>query len=163
MEALLFLFFKIFLLLSLLFCVQPLKAAHAAGNRSPRQQASAVRAREAEAYVSSLSSGKAPHSDHGPSAFKDCKGMMAHSADRLQRSAEEMNRLGRAGSSAYWLRLSNVQTWVSSALTDQDMCLDSLRRARRGSGGRLEEAVRRKVAGVRMTTSNALSLVNRMN
>lgn len=150
MEA--FSFFKLLFLLLLLLCVHPLDTTHAAAvARNPRRlahaalAASAARAREASSYVSRLSSGnrgKSPRIDVS-NAFQDCT-----SVDRLQRSVEEMSRLGRAESAAYAVHLSNVKTWVSSALTDQDMCIDSLRRA---SGGPAE-AVRRKVAGVRVTT-----------
>lgn len=171
MEALSYFFKLSLLLLSLLFVVQPLNTAQAAGpSRNTRSlahaalAASAAQAREASSYVQRLSSGnhgrKSPRAV-GPNAFQDCIAMMARSADRLQRSVEEMNRLGRAGSGGYAVHLSNMQTWVSSALTDQDMCLDSLRQA--GKGGSQAEDVRRKVAGVRVSTSNALSLVNRMN
>jgi len=157
--------------LALLFCIQSL-SAHAASTaaRNPRQLAhvalnvSATRAREASTYVSRVSSGgnggKSPRS-HGPSAFQDCAGMMAHSADRLQRSVEEMGNLGVARSPGYGLRLSNLQTWVSSALTDQDMCLYSLQSIAGGSG--LKESVKNKVVSARKVTSNALSFVNRMS
>lgn len=156
--------FNLFLVLFLLLSFRPSSATTRSPGRNPRQLAhsavaiSASRAREAAAYVSRLSL-ESPQS-HRPSPFKDCAGMMAHSAERLQWSVVEMRSLGRAGSPQYRLRASNVKTWVSSALTDQEMCLYSLSTA---AGSKLKEAVKGKVTGVRQATSNALSLVNRMN
>lgn len=54
--------------------------------------------------------------------------------------------------------MSNVQTWVSPALTDENTCLD-------GFGGRLMDdrvkaAIRRRIPHVAQITSNALALVN---
>lgn len=155
-------------LLSLLFPFHPSTAAAASAVQSLREQAhvavdfSASRTREAAVYISGISSGsngKSPRS-LGPSPFNDCAGMMAHSAERLEQSREEMKILGRAGSPEYRLHAGNVKTWVSSALTDQDMCLGSLSTV---ASSKLMEVVKAKVTSVRQATSNALSLVNKMN
>nr|CAD1843554.1 unnamed protein product [Ananas comosus var. bracteatus] len=59
-------------------------------------------------------------------AVRDCAETMQDSVERLRRSAREMGRMGRATSGRFAWHLSNVQTWVSGALTDQTTCLDSL-------------------------------------
>ncbi|CAN6200539.1 unnamed protein product [Urochloa humidicola] len=72
-----------------------------------------------------------------------------------------MGGAGRAGSPAFKWHLSNVQTWCSAALTDENTCLDGL------SGGRgvdpgTRAAIRGKVVEVAQVTSNALALVNKV-
>lgn len=87
---------------------------------------------------------------------------MTHSADRLKKAAGELTRLGRAGSPQFTLCMSNIQTWVSAALTDHSMCLNSLSQARAAEAAAAVAAIRKKVEEVRQVTSNALSLVNRI-
>jgi pectinesterase inhibitor-like protein len=55
--------------------------------------------------------------------------------------------------------LSNVQTWVSAALTDANTCLDSISH---DAGPTVRAAVRKRVVYVAQVTSNALALVNRL-
>lgn len=59
----------------------------------------------------------------------------------------------------YRWHLSNVQTWVSAALTDTNTCLDSLSH---NAGPTVRTAVRKRVVEVAQVTSNALALVNRL-
>lgn len=88
--------------------------------------------------------------------------MMTDSASRLKQAAAEMTRLGRAGSPQFALCMSNIQTWVSAALTDHSMCLSSLSQARAAKAAAAVAAIRKKVEEVSQVTSNALSLVNKI-
>ncbi|KAF8772098.1 hypothetical protein HU200_006091 [Digitaria exilis] len=142
--------------------------------RSPRELAraalsvSADRAHAASAYVGRLCGGKAAAkggkaaSAKGP--VRDCLENLADSVGHLRDAAKEMGGAGmggRAGSPAFKWHLSNVQTWCSAALTDENTCLDGLS----GHGGvdaATRAAIRSKVVEVAQVTSNALALVNKV-
>ncbi|EHA8586619.1 pectinesterase inhibitor 9 [Cocos nucifera] len=148
-------------------CVKCLSAYAPSIRRSPRELAraaltvSADRARSASAYVARLSAGGGSKTINAreAGAVRDCLDNMADSVDQLRQSSQELGRLGRAGSAGFRWHLSNVQTWCSAALTDEDTCLDSL--SQYGSGG-TRETIRKKVVEVAQLTSNALVLVNRI-
>lgn len=149
-------------------CVKSLSAYAPSVRGSPRELALAAltvstdQARSASAYVARLSAGgsssKAIKAGEA-GAVRDCLDNMADSVDQLRQSAQELGRLGRAGSAGFMWHLSNVQTWCSAALTDENTCLDSL--SQYGSGG-AREVIRKKVVKVAQLTSNALVLVNRL-
>ncbi|KAM7255921.1 hypothetical protein ACFE04_011662 [Oxalis oulophora] len=92
-------------------------------------------------------------------ALKDCVENMSDSVDRLNQSVKEFNQLRRATRQEFVWHMSNVQTWVSAALTDDDTCLDGF--AGRSMNGNVKNAVRKRVVDVFQVTSNALALVNR--
>ncbi|KAJ0546708.1 putative pectinesterase [Helianthus annuus] len=60
-------------------------------------------------------------------AMKDCIELLSDSVHELQKSLEEMSR---PGSKVSELVMSNIQTWVSSALTDKDTCSETTRSGR---------------------------------
>ncbi|XP_020585642.1 pectinesterase inhibitor 9-like [Phalaenopsis equestris] len=140
-------------------------------HRSPRQLAhaalkvSADRAFAASNFVHKMSVGSKSSStarrtrDGG--AVRDCVETIDDSVDRLRRSVKEMERMGRHGSISFGWHLSNVQTWVSAALTDQSTCLDSLSQDKSAANVRPE--IRRHVVHVSRLTSNALALINRLD
>lgn len=92
--------------------------------------------------------------EHG--AVQDCKENMDNSVDRLNQSVKEMG-LTAAGN-VMW-RMSNVQTWVSAALTDQNTCLDGFSHPQMDRN--LKASIRARVVDASQVTSNALALVNR--
>ncbi|KAG1359076.1 pectinesterase inhibitor 9 [Cocos nucifera] len=147
-------------------CNKRLSAYAPSVRRSPRELAraaltvSADRARSASTYVARFSAGgnKAIKAREA-GAIRDCLENMADSVDRLRQSAQELGRLGRPGSAGFMWHLSNVQTWSSAALTDENTCLDSLSQ----NGSRTaRETIRKKVVEVAQLTCNALALVNRI-
>lgn len=89
-------------------------------------------------------------------AVQDCIENMGDSVDRLSQSARE---LGHVGEGEFLWHMSNVQTWVSAALTDQNTCLDGF--ASPGMDGTLKTTITRTVLPVSQLTSNALAFVNR--
>ncbi|KAL3499514.1 hypothetical protein ACH5RR_038607 [Cinchona calisaya] len=93
-------------------------------------------------------------------ALKDCIDNMVDSVDQLNQSMEEMGRLGNrvSGQNFIW-HMSNVQTWVSAALTDENTCLDGF--SGPDLSGNLKGVIRRRIVYVAQVTSNALALVNR--
>ena len=92
-------------------------------------------------------------------AVKDCIENMRDTVDRLSQSVRELGQVGRAVGQDFVWHVSNVQTWVSSALTDENTCLDGF--AGRHMDGNVKAAIRRRVVNVAQVTSNALALVNR--
>ncbi|KAJ1379631.1 Pectinesterase inhibitor domain [Sesbania bispinosa] len=95
--------------------------------------------------------------DYG--AVQDCKENMDNSVDRLNQSVKELGLTGKAlGQDPMW-HMSNVQTWVSAALTDQNTCLDGF--ASPHVDRKLKATISARVVDVSQVTSNALALVNR--
>lgn len=92
-------------------------------------------------------------------AVRDCIENMADSVDILSHSVQELGHTGTAVSQDFMWHMSNVQTWVSAALTDENTCLDGF--AGRVMEGKVKDAVRRRVIDVAQVTSNALALINR--
>lgn len=54
--------------------------------------------------------------------------------------------------------ISNVETWVSSALTDESTCSDGF--AGNAMNGKIKTSIRARMVNIAQVTSNALSLVN---
>ncbi|KAJ6705724.1 PECTINESTERASE INHIBITOR 9 [Salix purpurea] len=92
-------------------------------------------------------------------AAKDCIENMGDSVDRLSQSVRELGHTGRAVGRDFLWHMSNVQTWVSAALTDESTCLDGF--AGHLMDGNVKAAIKRRITNVAQVTSNALALVNR--
>ncbi|XP_052210105.1 21 kDa protein-like [Diospyros lotus] len=118
---------------------------------------SLAKARSAVASVSKMTklSGMKPIERQ---AVKDCVDTMADSVDQLGSSLRELGRTGPGGKEFTW-HMSNVQTWVSAALTDENTCVDGF--SGPGMDGKVKAAIKKRVVGVAQVTSNALALVNR--
>ncbi|KAK2664795.1 hypothetical protein Ddye_003369 [Dipteronia dyeriana] len=146
-------------------CVECLSGYSRAIRQSDHQLAitalsvSLNRAKSAAAFVGKLTKVKGIKRREYQ-AVKDCIETMGDSVDRLGQSVRELGQLGRrsVGQDFIW-HMSNVQTWVSAALTDQTTCLDGF--AGRYMNGNVKNAIRRRVTHVSQVTSNALALVNR--
>ncbi|CAN1180528.1 Pectinesterase inhibitor 11 [Linum perenne] len=108
-------------------------------------------AKSTKSYVSKLQ----PSKPREAAAVKDCAEEIEDTVDRLTKSIKELKAMagGRAGG-AFEMMISDVQTWVSAALTDESTCVD-------GFSGEVREVVRGKVERVVHLTSNGLALVNR--
>ncbi|CAN6569250.1 unnamed protein product [Malus baccata var. baccata] len=89
-------------------------------------------------------------------AMRDCIEELSDSVDVIQRSIAEM---GNFMSSDFQLMISDVQTWVSAALTDETTCSDGF--GGNGMNGNLKTVVRGRVVNIAQLTSNALALINR--
>ncbi|XP_030469361.1 pectinesterase inhibitor 9-like [Syzygium oleosum] len=145
-------------------CVHCLAAYGRAIQRSDHHLAQAAlivslaRARSAASFVVKLSRARRIELRE-LQAVRDCVENMGDSVDSLADSVRELGRSGRVAGQDFPWHMSNVETWVSAALTDEDTCMD-------GFGGRVMDgavkvAVRRRVVDVARVTSNALALVNR--
>ncbi|KAJ3672423.1 hypothetical protein LUZ60_007144 [Juncus effusus] len=144
-------------------CLQSLSSFSPAAQHNPLELArfaltvSADHARSASTFVGQICDKSSAHS-HSGGPVRDCLENMADSVDHLRQAAKELGRTGRTGSAGFKFHMSNVQTWCSAALTDENTCLDGL-------GKHVEpetrSAIRKKVVDVAQVTSNALALVNR--
>ncbi|XP_009372896.1 21 kDa protein-like [Pyrus x bretschneideri] len=89
-------------------------------------------------------------------AMRDCVEELSDSVDAIQRSIAEM---GNFRSSDFQLMISDVQTWVSAALTDETTCSDGF--GGNLMNGNLKTVVRGRIVNIAQLTSNSLALVNR--
>ncbi|XP_031483881.2 21 kDa protein-like [Nymphaea colorata] len=89
-------------------------------------------------------------------ALRDCIDNLADSVDEMQRSMREFRHLG-SGAGNLRFQISNIQTWVSAALTDEDTCFDDFG----GVDGSITFTVRRMMRKIERLTSNSLALFNK--
>ncbi|KAG9452426.1 hypothetical protein H6P81_005330 [Aristolochia fimbriata] len=88
-------------------------------------------------------------------AMRDCVENVGDGVDQLRRALREM---GHLNGSERGLRISNIQTWVSAALTNYVTCMDGFQE--KEIGGELGDRVRGRIDGDMRLTSNALALFN---
>ncbi|KAJ7954293.1 21 kDa protein-like [Quillaja saponaria] len=118
------------------------------------------KARQITSYVNNLTR----EADYGAnsraaSALHDCFSTLGDAVDEMRGSIKQMNQLAAAGTGAgsFRFQMSNVQTWMSAALTDEETCTDGFEDV---SDGPLKTDVCDRVTNVKKFTSNALALVN---
>ncbi|KAI3748986.1 hypothetical protein L6452_12470 [Arctium lappa] len=92
------------------------------------------------------------------SAIGDCLEEVSDSLERVSKSIQELKNCDRVKGQEFIWHMSNVQTWVSSALTDENTCMDGF--GGRAMEGRIKTSVRAQITSVAHVTSNALALVN---
>ncbi|PQQ20802.1 21 kDa protein [Prunus yedoensis var. nudiflora] len=122
---------------------------------------SLAKARRMAAYVSDISR----QADYGAdprtaAALHDCFSNSDEAVDQIHDSLTQMRQLsGPAGSGggSFLFQMSNVQTWMSAALTDEETCTDGFEDVAEGP---LKTDVTKRVENVKKVTSNALALVN---
>ncbi|KAK9101591.1 hypothetical protein Scep_025021 [Stephania cephalantha] len=74
-------------------------------------------------------------------ALRDCLEQLSDSVEQLRKTLSELRHL-RSGTFRW--QMSNAETWVSAALTDEDTCLDGFREV----DGKVRADVKRKVMNV---------------
>lgn len=119
------------------------------------------RARRTATYVFSVSR----QADYGgdsrtASALHDCFSNFGDAVDEIRGSMKQMRQLRSTGTDqeSFRFQISNVQTWMSAALTDEETCTDGLEDV---EDGPVKSEVMAKASEVTKVTSNALALVNR--
>ncbi|XP_028804391.1 pectinesterase inhibitor 9-like [Neltuma alba] len=148
-------------------CVQCLSGYASLIHQSQRQIAIAAlsvsisRTRSCSSFVHKLGQETRIKKSREHRAVQDCIENMGDSLDRLRQSVQELGRTGGAAGQEFVWHMSNVQTWVSAALTDQDTCLDGFSGSGSGFDENVKAEIRRRVVNVAQVTSNALALVNR--
>ncbi|XP_022738083.1 pectinesterase inhibitor 10-like [Durio zibethinus] len=88
-------------------------------------------------------------------AMADCIEVIGDSVDELQQSIGELGHISRSNFS---LTMSDVQTWVSAALTDEDTCMEGF--AGNATNGYAKTMVRKRIVRIAHLTSNALALIS---
>ncbi|XP_021294394.1 21 kDa protein-like [Herrania umbratica] len=89
-------------------------------------------------------------------ALQDCVEEISDSVDELKRSIGEMDEIE---GKSFAFRMSDIETWVSAALTDQDTCMDGF--SENATDGDVKATVRSQIEKVAHMTSIALAFVNR--
>ncbi|GAV70953.1 PMEI domain-containing protein [Cephalotus follicularis] len=89
-------------------------------------------------------------------ALTDCVDQISDSVDELSKSLNELTHL--RGETFRW-QLSNAETWVSAALTNEDTCLDGFQNV----DGQVKDDVKKKINNVVKVTSNALYMINQLD
>lgn len=116
----------------------------------------------AASYVSNLTR----EADYGGStraalALHDCFSNLGDAVDEIRGSLKQMRQIGGggggAGANSFLFQMSNVQTWMSAALTDEETCTDGFQDV---TDCPVKTDVCDRVTNVKKFTSNALALVN---
>ncbi|VFQ80556.1 unnamed protein product [Cuscuta campestris] len=117
------------------------------------------RANSTKAFVNRLckTTDRSKSLEYGP--LKDCLDQISDSMDRITKSVGELKKMGRAQSPEFLLHVSNAQTWVSAALTDQTTCMDGFEG--RAFDRSVKAPIRAQVNDLARVTSNALALINK--
>lgn len=92
-------------------------------------------------------------------AVKDCISTMTNSVASLSQSVQELDQMARTRGHDFEWHMSNAETWVGSALTNQNICSRGF--TDRSLNGPVKDAVIKRMVYVSQVTSNALALVNR--
>ncbi|XP_062028430.1 pectinesterase inhibitor 11-like [Rosa rugosa] len=90
------------------------------------------------------------------SAMRDCVEELNVAVQMLQKSKVELGMVIEGSTSG--LHVSNVQTWVSAALTNLNTCKDGF--VDHNLNGTVEKITARKIVKAAHLTSNALALIN---
>ncbi|KAL5728174.1 hypothetical protein ACHQM5_001287 [Ranunculus cassubicifolius] len=91
-------------------------------------------------------------------AVKDCVENVRDSVDEIRQSLKELKNLN---ATEFDYKMSNIMTWVSAALSDDDSCLDGL--DEKFVNLKTKKIIRGKIVVVWQMTSNALALVNSLD
>ncbi|EYU30100.1 hypothetical protein ABFS82_05G043800 [Erythranthe guttata] len=95
-------------------------------------------------------------------ALRDCFSVFGDAVSQIRGSMKQMRRVpaaggGGGGGEELRFQMSNVQTWMSAALTNEDTCTDGLQEV---ADGPMKSDVCDRTVEVKKVTSNALALVN---
>ncbi|KAL3332458.1 hypothetical protein AABB24_032834 [Solanum stoloniferum] len=140
-------------------CIRTLSSYSGSAINTPQDLAQAAvkitlsRAHKASGFLSQVKE----ESKREKRALSDCIEQMGDSMEELSKSLSELKHL-RRGNAFKW-QMSNLETWVSAALTNEDTCLDGFKEI----DGKLRSDVKRKITNVARLTSNALYLINRLD
>uniref|UniRef100_A0A5K1ASJ5 Pectinesterase inhibitor domain-containing protein n=2 Tax=Nymphaea colorata TaxID=210225 RepID=A0A5K1ASJ5_9MAGN len=93
-------------------------------------------------------------------ALKDCRTTFSDGISWMQQSLVE---LGILYTGNFRFHMSNILTWMSAALTDEQTCIDGFEGVSTIPGLVLKAVVANQASAVGKVTSNALALVNYLN
>uniref|UniRef100_A0A7N0U1A7 Pectinesterase inhibitor domain-containing protein n=1 Tax=Kalanchoe fedtschenkoi TaxID=63787 RepID=A0A7N0U1A7_KALFE len=144
-------------------CYKSLYAYAARIHASPRQLAhTALLVALREARSTSKLMTRLAHSHnlkpHEAAAIKDCVEEVSDSIDEMKNSVGELQQIN--STSDFTMQISDVQTWVSAALTYEDTCMDGFEETSVQKSD-VKFIARKHILKIAHLTSNALALVNR--
>ncbi|XP_052204365.1 21 kDa protein-like [Diospyros lotus] len=113
-------------------------------------------ARDTACFLSNISRQASSGRDRTAAALHDCVEVFHDAVAQLRGSLRQMRKLGSGGEPLKF-QLSNVQTWMSAALTNEDTCTDGFEDV---PDGGVKMGVCDRVGEAKKVTSNALALVN---
>ncbi|XP_078448085.1 pectinesterase inhibitor 7-like [Wolffia australiana] len=143
-------------------CYETLSAHASAIQRNPVSMATMALtisldgARSAAAAVAGMAA-RQRMTPREAAAVRDCVETVSNAVDELRRSIVEMGHLRRRDRDLAF-HISNIQTWVSAALTDERTCVEGF--ADEALNGPLKDSMRAHVVSIAQRTSNALALIN---
>ncbi|KAF6146726.1 hypothetical protein GIB67_009012 [Kingdonia uniflora] len=117
---------------------------------------SLYRARKVSDFLTRLADTNRNSKTRIQGALRDCVEQLSDSVDELSRTLSELKHLR---SVTFRWQMSNAETWVSAALTNEDTCVDGFYNVE----GKVKTDVKRKISNVAKVTSNALYLINRLD
>ncbi|KAG8391644.1 hypothetical protein BUALT_Bualt01G0208800 [Buddleja alternifolia] len=118
------------------------------------------RAESTRAYVTGVAKELRRTKGKDYPAVKECLSQINDGVDQLTNCIKETGKIKEDGeTSDFPWHASNVQTWMSTALTDATMCIDGF--SGRAIGGKTKAMIKAKVLNLQQVTSNALALFNR--
>ncbi|KAJ8548388.1 hypothetical protein K7X08_030857 [Anisodus acutangulus] len=144
-------------------CVTSLAGYAPTIKRSPQHLAQTAlsisldRAQSAQSFVNKLCKFKGLK-PREYAALKDCLEEMSDTIDRISKSVKELESMGRTRGNDFQWHMSNIETWISAALTDENTCGDGF--AGKALNGRIKASIKARVTHVAQVTSNALALIN---
>ncbi|CAJ1932522.1 unnamed protein product [Sphenostylis stenocarpa] len=117
-----------------------------------------AKAHGATAYLSHQTAAVVDEESDAGAAVHDCIANLEDAVDEIRGSLKQMRRLRpEDNSGAVRFGVSNVLTWMSAALTDEETCTDGFEGVEEGP---MKKSVCDRVTRVKKFTSNALALVN---
>ncbi|CAM8882025.1 unnamed protein product [Rhodiola kirilowii] len=90
---------------------------------------------------------------------EDCASTLKDAAEQARRSLSQFKEIIGKPVESVRMEVSNVQTWMSAALTNQGTCIDGFEEVEDGSVIRAEVVKRAQLA--KKVTSNALAFINK--
>ncbi|CAI9775128.1 unnamed protein product [Fraxinus pennsylvanica] len=89
-------------------------------------------------------------------ALHDCVTVFSDAVEQIRSSLKQLGRLGSPGPT-FVFQVSNVQTWMSAALSNEETCTEGFGDV---PDGPIKSDICNRVVKVKEMTSNALALVN---
>ncbi|KAI3449109.1 hypothetical protein Pfo_005774 [Paulownia fortunei] len=121
---------------------------------------SLAKAESTQTYVTEVAKELKERKAKDYQAVKECLDQINDGVEQLSNCIKETQKIKENGeSSDFPWHASNVQTWMSTALTDASTCIDGF--SGRAIGGKTKAMIKAKVLNLEQVTSNALALFNR--
>ncbi|KAG2326027.1 hypothetical protein Bca52824_008755 [Brassica carinata] len=92
-------------------------------------------------------------------ALSDCRELFVDSLDNLYKSLSVLRKLD---ADQFQQQMSDLATWLSAALTDEDTCLDGFEETMSNSSSSTVRMIKRKATRSMHLCSNALALLNKL-